>query len=189
MPSWFWPSPSCVLALTSTLFYSLMVCTGIHKSVATPLLGVCNLGACLSIERRDLHCHPTAGLISRVRIVVREDGSFEFKVVMRLKENNSISISKQLFDLCHTIDPAGGYKFCPGIDPSTYESRYLSVIRYDIKSVRKISDPIFRIDSKNCSLWHKLARNASIFEKDMPAVFCQPCKSSEVTWNVSRHPP
>ena len=55
-------------------------------------LGVCNLGACLSIERRDLHCHPPAGLISRVRIVVREDGSFEFEVVMRLKESGSISI-------------------------------------------------------------------------------------------------
>ena len=50
------------------------------------------------------------------------------------------------------------------------------MIRYDIKSVRKISDPILRIDSKNCSLWHKLARNANIFEKDMPAVLCQPCK-------------
>ena len=54
--------------------------------------------------------------------------------------------------------------------------RYLSVIRYDIKSVRKISDVIIRVDSKNCSLWHKLACNVSIFEKDMPAVLCKPCK-------------
>ena len=27
-------------------------------------LGVCNLGACLSIARKDLHCHPPAGLLS-----------------------------------------------------------------------------------------------------------------------------
>ena len=79
-------------------------------------------------------------------------------------------------ELCSVIDPAGGYKFCPGIDTGLYETRYLSVIRYDLKSVREISDPIARIDSEMCTLWHKLACNSNLIERGMDTVLCQACK-------------
>ena len=68
------------------------------------------------------------------------------------------------------------YKFCPGIDPEVYQSTYFSKIRYHIKSVRCLDIPIKLVDSLNCSLWHKLARNASILEKDMDSVPCGGCK-------------
>ena len=35
---------------------------------------------------------------------------------------------------------------------------------------------VHRIDSWKCILWHKLAKNASIFEKEMDAVICPACK-------------
>lgn len=115
-------------------------------------LGICNYSLCLSITRRNLYCTPPAGLISRVRIVVKEDGKYEFQVVMRIKESGSLKTEEELFELCSTIDPAGGYKFCPSINASIYETKYLSIIRYDIKAVRRISDPIVRVDSKKCIL-------------------------------------
>ena len=111
-----------------------------------------------------------------VRVTVYVKTQNEFQVVMRLKESGVICKSKQLFGLCAVLNPGSVYKFCPGIDPNIYETRYLSIIRYDIKVVRKISDPIVGVQSRNCSLWHKLARNASIFEKDISAVLCPPSK-------------
>ena len=42
-------------------------------------LGVCNLlGACLSIAKKDLHGHQA--LLSRVKIVVKEDGGYDRRV-------------------------------------------------------------------------------------------------------------
>ena len=40
----------------------------------------------------------------------------------------------------------------------------VSVILYDLKSVRKTLDPIAHIDSAKCVLWHKLAHNLSLKE-------------------------
>ena len=39
-----------------------------------------------------------------------------------------------------------------------------------------MSEPFYRVDSPRCELWHKLAKNSSILEKDMEEVLCQPCK-------------
>lgn len=36
--------------------------------------------------------------------------------------------------------------------------------------------PFERVDSCNCLLWHKLAKNASIVEKDLESVPCGACK-------------
>ena len=36
--------------------------------------------------------------------------------------------------------------------------------------------PVQRMDSCKCTLWHKLAKNASILEKDMTDVMCPACK-------------
>jgi oligoribonuclease (3'-5' exoribonuclease) len=54
--------------------------------------------------------------------------------------------------------------------------KYASILRYDSKSVRLMSEPFCRVDSPRCELWHKLAKNSSIFERDMEEVLCQPCK-------------
>ena len=39
-----------------------------------------------------------------------------------------------------------------------------------------MSEPFYHVDSPRCELWHKLAKNSSIFEKGMEEVLCQPCK-------------
>ncbi len=61
-----------------------------------------------------------------------------------------------LFSICTKVDGAGAY------------------IRYDPKKLRRT---VQRIDSGKCKLWHKLAKNASILEKDnMTDVMCSGCK-------------
>ena len=65
----------------------------------------------------------------------------------------------------------GGYKFCPGINPDMYKTKYHDVIRYDPKKLRRTVHPVQRIDSGKCKLWHKL------LEKDnMTDVMCSGCK-------------
>ena len=140
------------------------------------VLGTCSAGNTLCISRRDLHQHPPAGLISRARIVITEDKKYDFQVLLRSKDSGYIDSVEKFTELCSIIDPTGGYKFCPGIDTGLYETRYLSVIRYDLKSVRKTSDPIARIDSEKCTFWHKLACNSNLIERGMDAVLCQACK-------------
>ena len=130
----------------------------------------------LTCSRRDLHDHPPVGLVSRVQIVVDQDGSYDFQVVMFSKEKGSITTVDEYLELCHQIAGKGGYKFCPGIDPNSYKTTYYDVIRYDPKSLRRTTHPVTRIDSYKCILWHKLAKHASIFEKDMDAVMCPACK-------------
>ena len=45
------------------------------------------------------------------------------------------------------------------------------------QSVRVATEPFSCVDSPSCSMWHMLARNASIFEDmDSDNVMCQPCK-------------
>ena len=42
--------------------------------------------------------------------------------------------------------------------------------------MRRVDHPFKRVDSCNCLLWHKLAKNASIVEKDLESVPCSACK-------------
>ena len=82
----------------------------------------------------------------------------------------------ELHHLCSMLIKSSGYKFCPGLNKVVYNDKYASVLCYDSKSVRVMSEPFCRVDSPRCELWHKLAKNSSIFEKDMEEVLCQPCK-------------
>ena len=122
----------------------------------------------LTCSRRDLYNHPPLGLVSRVQ-VVDQDGKYDFQVLLFSKERGSVTTIDEYLALCDQIADKGGYKFCPGIDPDTYKTMYYDVIRYDPKSLRRTMHPVQRIDSCKCTLWHKLAKNASIFEKDMDA--------------------
>ena len=119
----------------------------------------------LTCSRRDLYNHPPLGLVSRVQVVVNQDGKYDFQVILFSKEKGSITTIGDYLALCEQIAGKGGYKFCPGIDPNTYKTTYYDIIRYDPKSLRRTMYPVQRIDSCKCTLWHKLAKNASIFEK------------------------
>ena len=124
--------------------------------------------------KKDMYDHPPLGTVSRVSIVINETGGYDFRVLMFVKERGTIASVDQFLGLCQVaVDSA--YKFCPGIDQGIYK-QYYDVIRYDPKSLRHTSYPVQRIDSYNCIFWHKLAKNASLCEKEMADVMCPACK-------------
>lgn len=55
-------------------------------------------------------------------------------------------------------------------------SIFFSMIRYHITSCRVWEHPFKRIDSVNCLLWHKIARNATAEERKSKSVLCKSCK-------------
>ena len=114
------------------------------------------------------HWHPPAGSISRTRIVVHEDGTFYFQVLLCSKEAGTMETDDHFLSVCEIMaNLKGEYKICQGIDPCEYETKYFSKIRYDVKKLRRVDAPFERIDSCNCLLFHKLARNTSIIEKGL----------------------
>lgn len=123
------------------------------------------------------HWHPPAGSLSRTRTVVYDDGSFDFQVLLRSKQAGTMETVDQFLSVCEMMaNVKSEYKFCPGIDPCEYETKYFSKIRYDVKNIRRVDSPFSRIDSCNCLLYHKLAKNASIIEKGLECVPCSACK-------------
>ena len=112
--------------------------------------------------------------MSRTRIVVAEDGAFDFQVLLMSKEKGKLSTVDEFLALCERMTNSE-YKFCPGIDPDVYVSTYFSKIRYHVKTVRHLEVPFNRVDSIHCLLWHKLARNM-LFEKDLESVPCKACR-------------
>ena len=116
---------------------------------------------------------PSAGSISRTRIVVHEDGSFYFQVLLRSKEAGTMETVDHFLSVCEMMaNVKGEYKFCPGIDPCEYEKKYFSKIRYVVKNLCRFDCPF----EGNCLLFHKLAKNASIIEKGLECVPCSACK-------------
>ena len=116
-----------------------------------------------------MYDHSPLGLISCVRIVVDKDGIYDYQVLLFTKEKWCISNINKYLALCEQISARSGYKFCPGINHDMYKGTYHD-IRYDPKSLRSTVHPVQRIGSNTCALWHKLAKNANIFEKDMAEV-------------------
>ena len=49
------------------------------------------------------------------------------------------------------------------------------IIRFDIVSVRKTQEPVFRIDSVSCSLWFELGANCRLHRREAGAVMCPSC--------------
>lgn len=118
----------------------------------------------LVCSRRELNYHPPVGL---VRIILKDSGNYDFQVLMISKDKGTLN---EFYEYKELLNMVGEYKFCPGFDSDVYNTTYFDVIRYDPKGVRRTTQPIARIDSQGCLLWHKLA---SIFEK---AVMCSSCK-------------
>ena len=97
----------------------------------------------ITCHRRDMYNHPPLGLVSRVQVVVDQDGKYD----------NQVLLFDEYLALCDQISDKGGYKFCPGINPNTYKTTYHDVIRYDPKSLRRTVHPVHRVDSHRCNLW------------------------------------
>ena len=83
----------------------------------------------LTCSRRDVYNHPPLGLVSRIQIVVDQDGKYDFQVLLFSKEKGSISTTDEYLVLCDHIAAKGRYKFCPGINLETYKTTYFDVIR------------------------------------------------------------
>ena len=134
-------------------------------------------GSHLLVDSQRWHWHPPAGSTSRIRLVVSEDGSFDFQVLLRSKQAGKIESVDQFLELCKMMANVNGeFKFCPGIDSQQYQEEYFSKIRYDVKQLRQSDHPFNRVDSSSCLLFHKLAKNAGIMEKEMDCVLCKSCK-------------
>ena len=83
------------------------------------------------------HWHPPAGSVSHARIVVYEDGSFYFQVLLQSKEAGTMETVDHFLSVCEMMaNVIGEYKICPGIDLCEYETKYFSKIRYDVKKLK-----------------------------------------------------
>ena len=130
----------------------------------------------LLCTQKNLRVCPPAGLVSAARIVVSEQGEYELQVLLKTIEKGKLVGVDAFIHLCMKICQLGGYKFCPGVNLGVYNEKYASVLYRMSKSVKILSEPFERVESPNCQRWHKLARNSSIFERDLDDVMCQACK-------------
>ena len=131
----------------------------------------------LVVGCKTFHWNPPAGFLSRTRVLVHEDRSYFFQVLLKSKQVGEIETEKQFLSLCEMMaNEKGEYKFCPGIEPAEDQTKYFDQIRYDIKNVRRSDHPFKRIDSINCQLYFKISKNASIIEKGLECVPCSACK-------------
>ena len=55
----------------------------------------------------------------------------------------------------------------------------LQILFKTVEKGAMLTEPVTRVESHQCVMWQKLAKNASIFEKDLNEVLCQPCKKNE----------
>ena len=130
----------------------------------------------LIIQQRSLYDHPPAGLLPRARILVSQEGHYELQILLKTIEKDIIYSETALYKVAVKIYSSSPYKFCPGLDFNFYKEQYADILRYDSKSVKVTKEPFARVESHQCLMWHELAKNASIFEKDQSEVMCQPCK-------------
>jgi len=129
----------------------------------------------LQISQQQLYNHPPFGMVSRVQITVQYN-YYTAYVLMRKWESGTLTSIEDLTMVCLKFSSKSEHKFCPGINPEDYETEYFAAIRFHIASVRRMEFPFARVDSVNCLLWFRLARNAKAIEKASIEVRCGPCK-------------
>ena len=109
---------------------------------------------CLVLSHRQLFNQPPLGFISHVRIVI-ENCQYVVLVVFRDFESGTLvleSVMEEVSVLCRKYATDSQlFKFCPGIDLAEYE-KAIEVIRFNLKGVRKTTEPISQVDSVNCFL-------------------------------------
>lgn len=66
------------------------------------------------------------------------------------------------------------YKFCPGIELSTYDE-YRQIVHFDPKSLRRSDYPTNRIDSSSCLMWFQLGKFVPSGVREKEAVPCRNC--------------
>ena len=130
---------------------------------------------CLVLSHRQLFNHPPLGLISRVRIVIEEDCQYVVQVVFRDFESGILVLKilkEEVSALCrkYATDSQCMFKFCPGIDPGEYK-KATEVIRFNLKSVRKTTEPISCVDSQ-LFLWWRLGATLSEAKGEPDALLC-----------------
>ena len=64
------------------------------------------------------------------------------QVLLRSKEAGTMETVDHFLSVCEMMaNLKGEYKFCPGIDPCEYETKYFSKIRYDVKKTYAVLTP------------------------------------------------
>lgn len=131
---------------------------------------------CLIISHKNLSSHPPFGMTSRCRISVTVDAEYVVHVLMREVERGHLTDNpEEVLYLCNRYSTKSTtHKFCPGIQPSVYEQQR-EIIRFDLKSVRKTTEPFSRVDSIGCKMWTELGKTSSWDRRKEDAVVCRPC--------------
>jgi hypothetical protein len=120
-----------------------------------------------------------------------EYGEFVVHVLLKEMERGTLELStcmERLLQLCNKYSSSSyAYKFCPGLNPAEYESQK-EIIRFDLKKVRKTTEPFLRVDSVKCLLWHELGRKASTERREASEVLCPACVrlKSDITYQQKR---
>ena len=147
-------------------------------------------GEYLEISQRNTLQITGAGYVSVVKAVLFDSEAggmtYDIQVLLNTIQTGTIGEFSEAHSIITMISQKGSHKFCPGLDYQQYFDHYLSVIRYNIKSVRLWERPFHRVDSINCELLHQLPRNATAEEKDSYSVLCKQCKRMQHLLNHQR---
>ena len=142
----------------------------------------------LIVTQRQLAYHIPFGYISRARITLQEHGRYQVHILMRELQSGVVQDESEVHKLLKRFSATSTFKFCSGIEWSYYQARYFKKIRFDIKSVRHMEAPFYRINSVNCQMWFELPSNASEAAKSSEEATCSACKrlSSDLEWQLKR---
>ena len=132
----------------------------------------------MNVTHNQMHYHPPAGYIHRVRLVTCKSDGFDYdkQVLFKTISKGSFSTDEEFALLCSSLLKSNGYVFCPGIDYIEYMQTYYSVIRFHSQQVSILEIPFQRVNAKGCLWWFKLPRNATTEEKTADKVCCSCCK-------------
>jgi len=114
--------------------------------------------------------------------------TYDVQILFTSIQSGEVNDSQQIVEVCFMITRDSEFKFCPGLDEKRYYEDYHSPIGYHLKSVRLWDRPFKRIDSCNCLLWYKIAKNTSLEDKAALVVQCKACKClySDLEWQIFR---
>ena len=138
--------------------------------------GHCEGTELLIVSQRRLHDCPPAGPTSLARLTVDENMQYTLQVLLHSIESGKLESVDQFAELCDKISDYSKYKFCPGFDYDSYMEKYHNKIRYHPSKVLVTTSPFKRVQSSNCTMWHKLPNNAPKAQKLSLSVLCGMCK-------------